>query len=145
MAAASSNEQVVRMRVAMARPPAGVRFCLQRGKDELVGGSISQGEDLQFDFDVRARPGPDGDARLLGPFVQGPPTARFVYICVGFYAGQLASPWKRRIKVPLSGIAWAMVAGAANGRLEAAFDGTMRDGTPACASVKLTQPWKPCS
>jgi hypothetical protein len=30
----------------------------------------------------------DGRPRLLGPYVQGPPAGRFVYLCVGQYAGQ---------------------------------------------------------
>lgn len=37
----------------------------------------------------------------LGPFAQGPPAARFVYVDVGTYAGQKNTPWARRMKVPL--------------------------------------------
>lgn len=139
------SERMILIRVTVVQPPVGVRFCLQHGKAHLVGGAISKGDDLPFTFEVRARPEANGGARLLGPFVQGPPTARFVYICVGRYAGQSESPWQRRIKVPLSGIRWEMIESLATGHLASAFEGTMADGSPACATVKLTQSWKVCA
>jgi hypothetical protein len=97
-------EQSVRMRIAIVRPPAGVRFCLQRGKENLEGTTATEGCDLYFDFEVRARPDAGGSVHLLGTFVQGPPTGRFLYVCVGTWAGQPDSPWTRRVKVPLTGI-----------------------------------------
>ena len=39
---------------------------------------------------------------FAGPFVQGPAGERFVYINIGTYAGQLNTPWSRRLKIPLS-------------------------------------------
>jgi hypothetical protein len=125
----------------MILPLAGVQFCMQRGKGELVGAVVSKGLDLRFDFEVRAKLGPDGGVRLLGPFVQGPPSARFVYICIGTYAGQTASPWSRRAKVPLTGIDWAMIEAGAGNPLAASYNGTMKDGSPAAATVKLIRPW----
>ncbi|MCC6538633.1 MAG: hypothetical protein IT162_13845 [Bryobacterales bacterium] len=127
-------ERTLQLRITLVKPPAGVQFCLQRGKAELVDAAMSTGEDLSFTLDVRAQPAGDGGVRLLGPFTQGPPTARFFYIGVGTYAGQLVSPWSRRIKVPLSGITWAL---AEHGALEAHIAGTGRDGGPACATVPL--------
>ncbi|HEY7337692.1 MAG TPA: DUF5990 family protein [Bryobacteraceae bacterium] len=135
-------EQSVRLRIVVVRPPAGVRFCLQRGKENLDGATAAEGCDLHFDFALRARLDADGGVRLVGTFVQGPPTARFLYICVGACAGQLGSPWTRRVKVPLTGITWKQVE-AANGLLEAAYEGTAKDGSPACATVKLIKPWSP--
>ena len=135
------GELTVRMRITMVRPPMGVQFCLQRGKSELVGAVIPMGHDLTFEFDVRAKLEGERSARLLGAFVQGPTTGRFLYICVGTYAGQIGSPWSRRVKVPLTGIDWPMVEGAEGRHLAAAFAGTMKDGSPAGASVKLTRLW----
>jgi len=40
-----------------------------------------------------------------GPFVQGRPGSRFVYVNSGTYAGDQKSCWSRRAKVPLTGIA----------------------------------------
>ena len=124
-------EQSVRMRIAVVRPPAGVRFCLQRGKENLEGTTATEGCDLHFDFEVRARPDAGGSVRLLGAFVQGPPTARFLYVCVGTCAGQPGSPWTRRVKVPLTGITWKQVEAANGGLLEAAYEGAAKDGSPA--------------
>ena len=45
-------EQTVRMRIAVVRPPAGVRFCLQRGKENLEGTTATEGCDLHFDFEL---------------------------------------------------------------------------------------------
>ena len=57
-------EQTVRMRIAVVRPPAGVRFCLQRGKENLKGTTATEGCDLHVDFEVRARPDAGGSVRL---------------------------------------------------------------------------------
>jgi hypothetical protein len=137
------SETIVQMRITAVRPPAGVQFCLQRGKDDLVAPVISKGADLHFDFEVRAYPAANGGVRLVGPFSQGPPTARFVYIRIGTAAGQPDSPWTRRVKVPLNGIDWTMIEASRDRGLAAAYEGTAKDGTPACATVKLTKPWRP--
>ncbi len=133
------------LRVVMEHPLPGVAIALQRGatgKATLVGPSQSLPEALVFDFAV-ALDGctADGAPRLLGPFVQGPPNARFVYLGVGTYAGQLGSPWNRRVKVPLGGIGWeAIEALPPSGRLVVHIAGKGRDGGPACASVPLLPP-----
>jgi hypothetical protein len=83
----------------------------------------------------------DGRPRLLGPYVQGPPDARFAYLCVGRYAGQADSEWGGRIKVPLAGLSWdAIEAMAAGGRLAARIQGRSPKGGPALASVPLLAP-----
>jgi hypothetical protein len=78
-------------------------------------------------------------AALGGPFVQGPPKQRFVYINIGTYAGQDGSPWSRRLKVPLIGITRKMI--TAGGILEARVIGTGPDGGPTCATVKDFDGW----
>jgi hypothetical protein len=64
-------------------------------------------------------------------------------MCVGTCAGQLGSPWTRRVKVPLTGITWKQVDAANGGLLEAAYEGAAKDGSPACATVKLIKAWSP--
>jgi hypothetical protein len=126
------------MRIRVVGPPAGVQWCLQRGASELTQPKLStKGEDLTFDLELRAQPGPDG-VRFLGPFTQGPPKARFVYLCAGTLAGQFGSCWTRRAKIGLTGITWEMVGEACDsGRLVLAeFQGVAKDGGPACATVK---------
>jgi hypothetical protein len=119
-----------------------VKFCLQRGREELVDPVISDGGNVTFEWSMSAQRGTGDAARLLGPFAQGPPSARFVYIRIGTSAGQIGSPWTRRAKIPLAGILWPMVEAAAAGFLEAAYDGVARDGGPACAAVRFTTEWQ---
>lgn len=137
---------VVRCRIVLETPPAGVDYGLQKGHGsafEAVQTQRSNGRDLQFEFTAEVRAGSAADLR--GGFVQGPPGGRFVYIDIGTIAGQSDTPWSRRLKVPLTGITGAMIgraSGPGGAVLEARVPGTGRDGTPACASVKDFGGWK---
>jgi hypothetical protein len=137
----SNSDRQLPLRVTLVQPPAGVTFCLQRGKAELVSAVRSEGDDLSFDLGVRVGdPLPDGRPSFLGPFTQGPREARFVYVSSGVRAGEAGSGWDRRAKVPLSGISWTMIEetlAAPGAVLEARILGTSRDGGPVCATVPL--------
>jgi len=133
-------ERNLQLRITLVQPPRGVVFCLQSGKMEIVSPVRSAGDDLSFDFSVRVGQRPDGLPNFLGPFTQGPPAGRFVYINSGTCAGQVGSSWTRRAKIPLSGISWRLIEealAAADGILEARIAGTGKDGGPACATVPL--------
>ena len=137
-------EAEIPLRIVLRRPPAGVRFALQRGEThagkevELEAVQEADGvRDLAFSCTVRVRPQADGTLRFLGPFAHGPTAARFVYITVGQRAGQPQSPWDRRAKIPLGGITSELLAaaGATKGAvLEATLEGTLKDGSPTCAT-----------
>lgn len=136
----ASAPRVLRLRIVVVDPPAAVSFALQVGKSELRAPDRVSKHVLAFEFEVRV----DGTVgtgapRFLGPAVQGPPTARFVYISSGKRAGDATSCWDRRAKVPLSSITLEQIDAAisARGLLEARIAGTGRDGGPACASVPL--------
>jgi hypothetical protein len=134
------------LRIIVLNPPPGVVFRLQRGRSELVPPSQENGESMSFDFELRVADR-DGEAapRLLGPFAQGPPASRFVYVNSGKQAGQTASCWDRRAKVPLGGLTWALLeqAMATPGAvIETAIAGMAGDGGPACATVPLARPWR---
>ena len=132
----TSDQQEIPLRITLVAPPSDVMFCLQRGRDELVSQQRSTGAPLSFDFTVRVRSG-DVPINFLGPFTQGPPASRFVYVNSGTMAGESATPWTRRAKVPLAGITSAMVKKALTApvaRIEARIQGTARDGGPACAT-----------
>lgn len=128
------------LRITVLNPLDGVAVAVQRGSAELVAPSRRDSGAVVFDFSVRVGAFQPGAApRLLGPFTQGPPAARFVYVNAGKHAGQPASPWDRRAKVPLAGITAAMieeVMRTPGARIETTFAGTGRDGGPTCASVK---------
>jgi len=137
-------DQEVSLRIVVVDPPAGIRFAVQRGKNELLEPRSAKGE-LIFEFPIRVRnDGAEGSPNFLGPYAQGPRDARFVYVNSGTMAGEPASPWTRRAKIPLGGITWAMIGKAKAGSvIEAKIAGTGRDGGPACATVPLLdRGWK---
>lgn len=136
------------LRITVHHPPNGVIFAVQRSRAELLAPSVSTSDFLVFDFTVRLGETAAGASpRLLGPFTQGPPAARFVYVNSGQSAGQPGSCWERRAKIPLGGITAAMIRAAmrtSDGRIETEFNGTGADGGPTCATVKTIQ-WRVAS
>lgn len=133
------------LRIIIEGPPEGVDFALQKGSGSLFETAQKQrsnGKNLIFEFQPKIREGvSDSMAALGGPFVQGPPRKRFVYIDIGTAAGQVDSCWSRRMKVPLEGIPAKMLEGG--GVLETRIAGTGRDGGPNCATVKDFGGWQP--
>jgi hypothetical protein len=136
----------LRFRITVLDPPRGVMFRLQRGRSELVPPSLETATSITFDFTLRVEPGAGGGPpRLLGPFAQGPPSRRFVYVNSGKRAGQADSCWDRRAKVQLGGVDASLIeraAAAAGAVIEAQIAGTGRDGGPACATVPLVSGWR---
>jgi len=127
------------LRIIIETPPKGVDYALQKGSGsvyDIEQKQSSRGKDLVFEFQPAIREG----GKLGGPFVQGPPKQRFVYIDIGACAGQADTAWSRRMKVPLEGLTAKLI--LAGGILEARVPGTGRDGTPACATVKDFEGWK---
>jgi Family of unknown function (DUF5990) len=128
------------LRIILVDPPAGVMFAVQRGKAELVAPTLAHEGMLSFDFSVRVGDREDECPNFLGPFVQGPRGARFVYVNSGTSAGQPDSCWTRRAKIGLKEISWHLVdrvLAKSSTLLEARIAGKGRDGGPACATVPL--------
>jgi len=128
------------LRITLIAPPAGVLFSLQEGDAAPVEAQRADGGDLAFEVTVRVAEGPKG-LRFLGPFVRREGERRFVYLRVGKSAGDHGSPWERRVKVFITDIPEDLVRAA--DRLAASFPGTMKDGTPVCATVKPVDGWRP--
>lgn len=103
----------LKLRIIVEQPPLDVDYALQKGSGsfyETVQKQRSIGNDLTFEFTPTIRAGvSDPMAALGGPFVQGPPKQRFVYLDIGTCAGQHDSRWTRRMKIPLTGIAPKMM------------------------------------
>jgi hypothetical protein len=135
----------VTLRITLREPPPKVEFAIQTGqgsKATIVQKQRSTGKDLRFEFPVTVAPAIGGaPPDFRGPIVQGPKGQRFVYVNVGTCAGQSDSPWTRRMKIPLAGITWDMLAGVPV-VLETRVPGTARDGSPTCATVKPFDGWK---
>ena len=133
------------IRIVVEAPLPNLEIALQRGKADkaqLIMPTGKSADAVAFDLDIRVGGRlDDGRPRLLGPFVQGPPEARFVYLSVGRYAGQADSPWAGRVKVPLDAIQWDRLAELTPGyRLTARVPGQSNKGGPALASVRLLPP-----
>lgn len=124
------------MRIVVEQPVPGVPYSLQGKDDDPVDACRSMaGEALTFAFVIRVAPGP----KFFGDQVRREgPERRFVYLRVGQLAGDPSSPWSRRIKIDIHDIEQGMLDQAiATGRpIETRINGTGRDGTPACATIR---------
>ena len=129
----------------MQEPTPGVVYGLQKGrgsKYETVQKQVSGSNDLIFEFNVDSKHGDDGKIVLHGPFTQGTPKDRFIYIDIGTYAGQKESHWSRRLKIPLAGINTKLLDDlSANKILLCKVPGAGKDGSPNCATVKPFNGW----
>ena len=142
------SEPEITLRIVLEAPPPGVDFGIQKGRGslfEVIQKQRSKGPDLSFEFSVGVRNADgSGTPDFSGPIVQGPRGGRFVYVDIGTLAGQLDTPWSRRLKVPLTGITADQIrraSSASGGVLETRVPGTGKDGGPSCASVKDFAGW----
>ena len=131
----------ISMRLVIEAPVANVVHSLQDKKNRPVHPKLSaDGEPLAFDFPLRIGPGP----KYYGEQVRSEgPVRRFVYIAIGQAAGAHFSPWSRRMKIDIHDIPGTLLDGALAGRrLVGTVNGTAKDGTPACATVRPTISWR---
>ncbi|MES2441691.1 MAG: DUF5990 family protein [Pseudomonadota bacterium] len=126
------------MRIVIENPVAGVLHSLQAKDGHPLDPAVSHdGAPLAFDFTVRVAPGP----KFFGDQVRSEgPVRRFVYIRIGTMAGDPASPWSRRMKIDIHDLDQPLLdsAAAGGGTIEIRIDGTGKDGTPACATIRRT-------
>jgi len=133
-------EPEIALEIELIAPPKGVGFCLQKGKSELIDYQVSEGENIRFSLSVRVKPRKSGAPNFLGEFTQGTPKERFIYVCVGEYAGQKNTLWARRVKIHLSSISWQQVEqvlATPKNKLVTSYQATDKNGGPSCASVSL--------
>jgi len=137
------------LRIIVQKPPAGLDYGLQKGSGshyETVQIQRTDGGDLQFCLEVELKNDGEakGEPRFGGPFIQGPPLGRFIYIDIGHYAGQTGA-FGGRIKIPFSDISWDTIANVTadpSAVLETTIPGTGKNGAPACATVKPFDGWR---
>lgn len=137
------------IRVTVIEPPLGVTFAIQRGKDELLPPSKVSAKSLVFDLSIRVSERKSGGPpNVLGPYAQGKPDDRFLYLNSGTMAGQQDSGWTRRAKIKTAGINWKLIEqtlATPGAVLEAQIHGLAKDGGPCCATVPLVNgAWKVC-
>ena len=135
---ARTDQNVINLRITIEQPVVGVLHSLQAKDESPLDPKCSrEGEPLAFDFQVHVGPGP----KFFGDQVRREgPLRRFVYIRVGQYAGDASSPWSRRMKIDIHDIGNDLLDRAANGGgvIETTVNGTDKDGTPTCATVRPT-------
>lgn len=136
---ARTDQTEIRLRVSIEQPVAGMLHSLQSKDNRPLDPKRSiAGEPLAFDFPVRIAPGP----KFFGDQVRREgPERRFVYICIGQFAGDRSSPCSRRMKIDIHDIKQDLLdrAAAGGGVVEISVNGTGNDGTPACATVEPTR------
>ena len=133
-----AGQQEIRARLVIERPVPGVLHSLQEGDAKPLDPKRSDaGEALAFAFPLRIERTAEG-AKFFGPQVRREgPVRRFVYVRVGTCAGDMGSPWTRRMKIDIHDIDPALLDRAiAGGVLEGTIDGTLPDGSPACATIR---------
>lgn len=133
------------IRIVLIDPPSGVRFAVQRGRDELLAPVQTTTDRIIFELALKVLDASCQPPRFGGPYVHGPSAARFVYVNSGSYAGEAGTCWSRRIKLPLKDITAELLQSLAAGDeylLQAEIAGRARDGGPACATVPLLRPWQ---
>ena len=130
-------DAMITLRLTVVDPVPGVFYSLQR--DDLpLDPRMALDETLSFDGPVRVA----NDGRLQGPFVRREgPERRFVYLRIGQSAGDCTSAWSRRAKIDVHDIPMAMRRDGAV--LEIRLPGRAKDGTPACATLRPLEGWRP--
>jgi hypothetical protein len=136
-----TSAETLQLRITVVDPPPNILWALQLGRDEVVKPTLNTGNRISFDFTVGVvEDSSSAGFRLRGPAVQGRAGERFVYLCMGAYAGQVAAPGGWRAKIGLESITRKLMLAAKakrSGRLEVEFAGTGPKGGPACATVPL--------
>lgn len=135
----SETKAELQIILVLTAPPSDVLFAVQHGRDDLLQPYASTADLISFAITLSLGPAlADGSFNFRGPFAQGTPADRFVYVNSGTYAGQLGCRWERRAKIKLAGIPRQLVeaaAGDSNCAIEGRIPGTARDGGPVCATV----------
>src|SRR5687768_8050178 len=131
---ARADQTEIRVRIVVEQPVPGVLHSLQEDDAPLDPKRSTEGEPLTFEFPVRIAPGP----KFFGKQVRREgPVRRFVYIRIGTSAGDRSSPWTRRMKIDIHDIDPPLLERArAGGVLEGTINGTLPDGSPACATIR---------
>ncbi|HWB26644.1 MAG TPA: DUF5990 family protein [Chitinophagaceae bacterium] len=138
----------ITLSILLKKPMPGITYGIQKGsgsKYETIQAQQTGGADMQFNITLQLKsdPGKVNQPRFTGPFAQGKPLGQFIYIDIGQFAGQ-TGVWGGRIKIPLTGIGWDMIAklDAGTSILSTTIPATTEDGNPLFATVKNFEGWK---
>ena len=135
---ARADQTEIRACLVIEHPVPGVLHSLQEDDAPLDPKASNSGEPLAFDFSLRIERATNAPPKFFGKQVRREgPGRRFVYVRVGKSAGQWLSEWNRRMKIDIHDIDLDLLDKAmAGGVMEATIDGTLPDGSPACATIR---------
>ena len=135
----------INLRIVLENSVDGTVYGLQKGKGpsyETEQAQLGNSQDLNFHFVVHVKQTNGSAFSLSGPFVQGTPENRFVYINIGSYARQTGAPWSGRLKVPLPEVTLRHEQANINEYCWfCTVPGRTKDGKPMFATVKPFGGW----
>src|SRR5437764_9358044 len=105
------NKEVT-LRIILERPVSGVEYGIQKGKGnkyETIQKQTANSDDLKFEISIGVKAVANEPPVFTGPFAQGNPQDRFIYIDIGACAGQYNTQWSRRLKIPLNSISQTLI------------------------------------
>jgi Family of unknown function (DUF5990) len=117
----------------------GVHVGVQRRNKpgELLGVTAGDAPAVSWTLDAAVTPTPDGAADLQGPYLQGPPGGRFIYLTWGTVDGPGEFTMFRRAKLWLNAVpAEVLSLAAERGVLVGRLGLTDAKGNPVCASIR---------
>lgn len=117
---------------------AGIHVGVQRrGKPELLGVVPGDAPAVTWTLDAAVTPAPDGSTDVRGPYIQGPPGGRFIYLNWGEVGSPGSFEMFRRAKLWLEAVPAPVLREAAErGVLVGRLGLTDAKGHPRCASVR---------
>jgi hypothetical protein len=110
----------------------------RRGKPvELLGVVRGDSPGVTWTLEATPKAAPDGSVDLTGPYIQGRPGGRFIYLCWGTVEAPGTFAMFRRAKLQLDAVPPELLRSAAEqGWLIARVRLTDEKGGPTCASVR---------
>ena len=141
-----STERVIPITIRVLGMPTGkfegytrIELGIQSGRRDIHPPAKRLRDGAVFSIHIRARTNTESrTVNFFGPYVQGTPQDRFIYLT---WTGKLGGKRQmfRRIKLSLKTITYSQVRKvvAGHGLLEVRVSGIGPDGSPACATVPL--------
>ncbi|WP_394345764.1 DUF5990 family protein [Flaviaesturariibacter aridisoli] len=141
-----TSDRTVSLQIIIKKPKAGICYGLQKGSGSTCvteQAQMSGDSDLTFELVMPVKADRAGRFVFSGPFAQGSPEERFVYIGMGSYAGQKDSTINGRLKIPLPELSGNLLVYMERGSvLAACVPGTdPKTGQPKMATAEPEDGW----
>lgn len=140
------SNQIISLKIIIEKPLPGILYGLQKGSGSSYvteQAQLSGDQNLVFELALPVPVNKGGRLVFSGPFAQGSPKDRFLYIGLGSYAGQKDGVHHGRLKVPLPEVTEDLLADLERSKvLMVRFPGTdPKNDRPKMATVKPEEGW----